>query len=48
MGWRPGLCIHSKYKLPSSQMLDKTVAGSFKRLVSRFYQLETGHCLYGQ
>ena len=27
---------------------DRTVAGSSKRLASRFYQLMTGHCLTGQ
>jgi len=38
MGWRSG-----PRKKP-----DGTVAGSSKRLVSRFYQLKTGHCFTGQ
>jgi hypothetical protein len=37
-----------KYKLPSKQRPDGTVAGSTNRLTSRFYQLKTGHCLTGQ
>jgi len=34
--------------MPESQKPDGTVAGSTKRLPSRFYQLKTGHCLSGQ
>jgi len=34
--------------MPKSQRLDGMVAGSTKRLASRFYQLKTGHCLTGQ
>jgi len=34
--------------MPESQRPDSTVAGSTKRLASRFYQLKTGHCLTGQ
>ena len=37
-----------KYRLPKSQRPDGSVAGSTKRLASRFYQLKTGHCLTGQ
>jgi len=34
--------------MPSRQKPDGTVAGSFKRLASKFYQLKTGHCFTGQ
>jgi len=34
--------------MPREQRPDKTVAGSSKRLASRFYQMKTGHCLIGQ
>jgi hypothetical protein len=34
--------------MPREQQTDKTVAGSTKRLASRFYQLKTGHCLTRQ
>jgi len=34
--------------MPKSQRPDGTVAGSSKRLASRFYQLKTGRCLSGQ
>ena len=34
--------------MPKSQRPDGTVAGSAKRLASRFYQLKTGHCLTGE
>jgi len=37
-----------KYKMPKSQKPNGTVAGSAKRLASRFYQLKTGHCLTGE
>ena len=37
-----------KYRMPRSQRPDGTVAGSTKRLTSRFYQIKTGHCLTGQ
>jgi hypothetical protein len=43
-----GFRVTIKYKLPSKQRPDRTVAGSSKRLASRFYQLKTGHCLTGQ
>jgi len=46
MGLRPDL--QTKYRMPKSQLPDGTVAGSTKRLASRFYQLKTGHCLTGQ
>ena len=38
----------TKYKMPKSQRPDDTVAGSTKRLASRFYQLKMGHCRTGQ
>jgi len=34
--------------MPKSQKPDGAVAGSTKRLASRFYQVKTGHCLSGQ
>jgi hypothetical protein len=34
--------------MPSRQRPDQTVAGSTKRLASRFYQLKTGHYLSGR
>jgi len=34
--------------MPKSQRPDVVVAGSAKRLASRFYQGKTGHCLTGQ
>jgi len=42
-----GRVSRKKYKLPAKQQLDGAVAGSSRRLVSRFYQLKTGHCLTG-
>ena len=46
--WAGGRTSKKKYRLPESQRPDGTVAGSTKRLASRFYQLKTGHCLTGQ
>jgi hypothetical protein len=46
--WAGGRITRHKYKMPSRQRPDRTVAGSSKRLASRFYQLKTGHCLTGQ
>jgi len=48
--WTGGRTSRKKYRMPSRQKPDGTVAGSskFKRLASRFYQLKTGHCLTGQ
>jgi ribonuclease HI len=37
-----------KYKMPCTQQPDKVVAGSNKRVASRFYQIKTGHCLTGE
>jgi len=37
-----------KYRMPKSQRPDDTVAGSIKKLASRFYQIKTGFCLPGQ
>jgi len=38
----------SRYRMLSRQKPDGTVAGSSKRLASRFYQLKTGRYLSGQ
>jgi len=46
--WAGGRTSKKKYQLPKCQRPDGTVAGSTKRLASRFYQLKTGHCLTGQ
>jgi len=46
--WAGGRTSKKKYRLPESQRPDGAVAGSTKRLASRFYQLKTGHCLTGQ
>jgi len=46
--WAGGRTSKNKYKMPKSQRPDGTVAGSTKRLASRFYQLKTGHCLTGE
>jgi len=46
--WAGGRTSKKKYKMPKSQKPDGTVAGSAKRLASRFYQLKTGHCLTGE
>jgi len=46
--WAGGRTSKRKYRMPQSQRPDGTVAGSNKRLASRFYQLKTGHCLTGQ
>jgi hypothetical protein len=46
--WSQSRVNKAKYKMPTRQKPDGVVAGSFKRLASRFYQLKTGHCLTGQ
>ena len=46
--WAGSRTSGTNYRLPKSQRSDGTVAGSTKRLASRFYQLKTGHCLSGQ
>ena len=46
--WVGGRTSKKKYKMPKSQMPDGTVAGSAKRLASRFYQPKMGHCLTGE
>jgi hypothetical protein len=46
--WAGSRMTKAKYKMPASQKPDGVVAGSSKRLASRFYQLKTGHCLTGQ
>jgi len=46
--WAGGRTSKIKYRMPKSQRPDSTVAGSTKRLASRFYQLKTGNCRIGQ
>jgi len=46
--WAGGRTSKKKYTMPKSQRPDGTVAGSTKRLASRFYQLKTGHARTGQ
>jgi hypothetical protein len=46
--WAGDRISSHKYKMPRRQRPDQTVAGSTKRLASRFYQLKTGHYLSGQ
>jgi hypothetical protein len=46
--WAGSRVASKKYRMPHEQRPDKVVAGSSKRLVSRFYRLKTGHCLTGQ
>jgi len=46
--WAGGRTSKTKYQMPKSQRPDSTVAGSTKRLASRFYQIKTGHCLSAQ
>jgi len=46
--WAGGRTSKKKYRMPKSQKPDGAVAGSSKRLASRFYQIKTGHCLTGQ
>jgi ribonuclease HI len=46
--WAGGRTSKKKYRMPKSQRPDGTVAGSAKRLASRFYQLKTGHARTGE
>ena len=46
--WAGGRTSKQKYRLPETHRPDATVAGSTKRLASRFYQLKAGHCRTGQ
>ena len=47
--WAGGRASRKKYRIPSRRKPDGAVAGSYKRLASRFYyQLKAGHCLTGQ
>jgi len=46
--WAGGRTFKAKYRMPKTQKPDGVVAGSIKRLASRFYQIKTGHCLTGQ
>ena len=40
--------VQKESRMLRSQRSDGTVAGSTKRLTSRFYQMKMGHCLTGQ
>jgi len=46
--WAGGQTSKKKYRMPSRQKPDSAVAGSSRRLTSRFYQTKTGHYLTGQ
>jgi hypothetical protein len=46
--WSRSRVNTAKYKMPTRQKQDAVVAGSFKRLASRFYQLNTNLGLTGQ
>jgi len=46
--WAGGRTSKRKYRMPKNQRPDGTVAGSAKRLASRYYQLKTGHARTGQ
>ena len=46
--WAGGRTSRKKYRMPSRQKPDGTVAGSAKRLALRFYQLKTGQYLIGR
>jgi len=46
--WAGGRTSKTKYRMPKSQKPDGAVAGSTKRLASRYYQLKTGHARTGQ
>ena len=46
--WVGGWTSKKKYTMPKSQRPDGVVAGSAKRLASRFCQVKTGHCHSGQ
>jgi len=46
--WAGGETSKTGYRMPKSQRPNGTVAGSTKRLASRYYQLKTGHARTGQ
>jgi len=46
--WAGGRTSKTKYCMPKSQRPDGAVAGSTKRLASRYYQLKTGRARTGQ
>ena len=46
--WAKGQTSKRKYRMPESHRPDSVVAESTKRLVSRVYQLKTGHARTGQ
>jgi len=45
--WAGGRISKKKHRMPKRERPDGTVAGSYKRLASRFYQIKIGHCLAG-
>jgi len=47
-GWAGGRTFRSKYKMPKRHMLDGTVAGSTRWLISRYYQMKVGYSSIGQ
>ena len=46
--WAGGRINKAKYRMPKCQKPEGVVAGSTKRLASRYYQLKTGHACIGQ
>jgi len=46
--WAGGRTSKTKDRMPKCQKPAGAVAGSSKRLASRYYQIKTGHCLTGQ
>jgi len=46
--WAGGRASKKNYKMPESHRPDGVVAGSTKRLASRYYQMKTGHARTGQ
>jgi len=46
--WSGGQTSKKEYRMPKTPRPDGTVAGSSTRVVSRFYQVKTGHCHSGQ
>jgi len=46
--WAGGRTSKTKYRMPERQKPDGAVAGSTKRIASRYFQLKTGHARTGQ
>ena len=47
MQWAGGRSSRAKYEMPESHKWEGAVAGSTKRLASRYYQLKAGYCRIG-